>query len=151
MTVRVRVCLAILIVAASACSPHPDARDVSTGRADQSGEVVAEIGVIEGPEEFVFGRIVGVAADPAGHVYVLDEQTSDLRVYSPSGDFLKVVAREGDGPGSARSHRPLRSSARASAAPSPFSSLPQRPDEIRRLSPSVRRTRCVSSRSSPPS
>lgn len=64
--------------------------------------MVAEIGVVEGPEPFVFGRIVGVAADPVGHVYVLDEQTSDLRVYSPSGDFLKVVAREGDGPGRIR-------------------------------------------------
>lgn len=93
--------LAALVVA-SACSPQPDARDVSTDRAEQSAEVVAEIGVIEGPEQFVFGRIVGVAADPAGHVYVLDEQTSDLRVYSPSGDFLKVVAREGDGPGEIR-------------------------------------------------
>lgn len=102
MTMRARVLPLMAVLALPACSEQRDTPDLSSAVGEQSAEAVVEIGVIDGPEHFVFGRIVGVAMDPAGHIYVLDEQASNLRVYSASGDFLEVLAREGDGPGEIR-------------------------------------------------
>jgi hypothetical protein len=52
-------------------------------------------------EEF-FGVIAQVATDPAGNVYLLDRQLSEVRVFSPEGDYLRTIGREGEGPGEFR-------------------------------------------------
>ncbi len=49
-----------------------------------------------------FGLVKDMAVDHAGNVYVLDYQLSQLKVYSPDGEFLRTIGREGDGPGEFR-------------------------------------------------
>ena len=58
-------------------------------------------GESENEEEF-FGVIVRVTTDPKGNIYVLDNQLSEVKVYDPSGKFLKKIGREGEGPGEFR-------------------------------------------------
>jgi len=60
------------------------------------------IGVLEGPDHYVFGRIHSLAVGPDGSIYVFDAQATELRKYARDGTFLTVVGREGGGPGEYR-------------------------------------------------
>lgn len=57
----------------------------------------------EDDEDVLFGIIGQVQVDDDGNIYLLDQQLSDVKVYSPDGEFLKTLSREGDGPGEIRS------------------------------------------------
>jgi hypothetical protein len=46
-----------------------------------------------------FGLITQVVVDDAGDIYLLDTQLSQVYVYSPTGELLKTLSREGEGPG----------------------------------------------------
>lgn len=62
-------------------------------------EPVAMVGELEGAVEYLFGRIVGVAVDGDGTIYVADEIGSSVRAYDPTGTYLGLVGSEGEGPG----------------------------------------------------
>lgn len=47
----------------------------------------------------IFGIIADLAVDAAGRLYVLDSQLSELRVFSPDGEYLRTIGRPGQGPG----------------------------------------------------
>lgn len=51
----------------------------------------------EGPD--LFGEIVDLAVDPAGRIYVLEEQAQELRVFGPDGTYVRTIGRQGQGPG----------------------------------------------------
>jgi hypothetical protein len=53
-------------------------------------------------DENFFGAISKVIADEAGNVYLLDTQLAEVRVYSPQGEFLRTLGRQGEGPGEVR-------------------------------------------------
>ena len=40
--------------------------------------------------------------DDDGNIYLLDSQLSEVKVFSPDGEPLKTLSREGDGPGEFR-------------------------------------------------
>ena len=50
-------------------------------------------------EDFVFGFIVDVACDTLGNTYLLDFQQQETYVFDPTGKFLFVRGRKGEGPG----------------------------------------------------
>ena len=54
----------------------------------------------DGPEGF--GDIHDIAVDPAGHIYVLDVGSKEVRVFGREGVYLRTMARDGDGPGEIR-------------------------------------------------
>lgn len=60
------------------------------------------IGVLEGAEEYMFGRIWRVAAGLDGSIFVLDGQLPVIRMYDANGDFLRNVGGKGEGPGEYR-------------------------------------------------
>jgi hypothetical protein len=60
---------------------------------------VTRIGVLDGPPEAVFGRIVGARIDGRGNVYILDQQANELRVFDKSGAFVARSSGRGQGPG----------------------------------------------------
>lgn len=64
---------------------------------DEDTRVV--IGEVEGPGEYVFGRISDVVVDPQGHIHVADPQATEIRIFSPAGGFVRRLGREGEGPG----------------------------------------------------
>ena len=53
--------------------------------------------------DVLFGLIDDVARDADGVSYLLDSQLSTVHVFSPEGDYLRSIGREGDGPGEFRS------------------------------------------------
>jgi hypothetical protein len=53
-------------------------------------------------DEVFFGVISRVMADDDGNVYLLDSQLSEVQVFSPAGEYLRTLSREGDGPGEVR-------------------------------------------------
>lgn len=59
----------------------------------------ASIGVLEGAEEYIIGRIGGVAITPEGTVLLVDEQAKALREYEADGSYLRTIGRAGSGPG----------------------------------------------------
>jgi len=56
-------------------------------------------GSVEGDPNFVFGDVRGVEAGLDGTIYVLDYLASEIRAFDSSGQFLRKVASEGEGPG----------------------------------------------------
>lgn len=85
----------------------PQTSDTVVVQADQlpawgaDAAVVEElrIGALEGPPEYTFGMVRGVAVAPDGGVYVADMQVPALREYGGDGRYLRDVGREGQGPG----------------------------------------------------
>jgi hypothetical protein len=53
-------------------------------------------------EDVIFGRIVDIKRGPDGNTYVLDNQLCQVGVFSPEGEHLRDLSREGDGPGELR-------------------------------------------------
>ena len=57
------------------------------------------VGELDGPEEYLFGSVYGIAVDDDGRLFVLDGQARTIRVYGPNGTYVETLARRGDGPG----------------------------------------------------
>ena len=57
------------------------------------------IGVLEGEEQYQFGRLRAIAVDGNGNMYAFDSHVPVLRVYGPDGAWLRDIGREGEGPG----------------------------------------------------
>jgi 6-bladed beta-propeller protein len=57
------------------------------------------IGQIDGEEETAFGDVSHVAVVDDGHFFVFDSQVPRLMRFSPAGEFLGAIGREGQGPG----------------------------------------------------
>ena len=58
-------------------------------------------GYSDDPDEF-FGVISRIITDEEGNVYLLDSQLSEIKIFSPDGEFLNTIGREGEGPGEFR-------------------------------------------------
>ena len=56
------------------------------------------IGVADGDERYLFGRIEGLALGPRDRIYVADALFGTVRAYSPAGDFLFPIGGRGEGP-----------------------------------------------------
>lgn len=57
------------------------------------------IGMMDGPDEYVFGDPSGLGVMDDGTILVLDYQVPVLRAFASDGTFLHNIGREGDGPG----------------------------------------------------
>lgn len=58
-------------------------------------------GDTDNDDEF-FGVIVRIMTDDPGNVYLLDMQLAQVNVFSPNGEFIRSIGREGEGPGEFR-------------------------------------------------
>jgi len=64
-------------------------------------EAVLEVrlGSANGAPEEAFGVVSDLAADDDGNVYVLDQRADAVRVFAPSGEYLRTIGQRGPGPG----------------------------------------------------
>jgi hypothetical protein len=53
-------------------------------------------------DEIFFGMPTQILEDKEGNAYVLDTQVSEIVVFSPEGEYLQTIGREGEGPGEFR-------------------------------------------------
>ena len=57
------------------------------------------VGLLDGPDEYIFGNITGAVRLEDGSVVVADEQSHEVRKYDAGGRHLWTSGREGEGPG----------------------------------------------------
>ncbi|MEX2285252.1 MAG: 6-bladed beta-propeller [Gemmatimonadota bacterium] len=57
------------------------------------------IGRMEGEDPDLFGQPWAVEQDELGRIYVLDQQSKDVRVFAADGKHLRTIGRPGGGPG----------------------------------------------------
>lgn len=104
---RTRSLLATWLALGLAAVPAAAAPRVDNGAEPAEGRRTIELKELwraggEDDEEIFFGSIAGVQRDGAGQFYILDSQQSNVQVYSPTGEHLATLGREGDGPGEVR-------------------------------------------------
>jgi hypothetical protein len=80
---------------------------VKNGAEPAGGTAVLELEEVwrvggEDDEESIFGIINKVLIDDDQNIYLLDGQLSEIKVYSPAGELINTIGREGDGPGEFR-------------------------------------------------
>ncbi len=103
MNVRWIALFALVACPALANAGLPDAVRIPNGPQPAEGvtrldlEELWRAGGLNG--DLLFGLIADVAADAAGNVYVLDNQLCQVRVFSPRGEHLRDLSRQGEGPG----------------------------------------------------
>jgi hypothetical protein len=61
--------------------------------------LVYTVGLVDGPDPEVFGRIAAVAFDARDRLYVLDSQARRISVFDERGRFVRTIGRPGEGPG----------------------------------------------------
>ena len=57
------------------------------------------VGELDGPEDYLFGRIASVARDGAGNLVVADSRAGEIRVFDARGRHLRTFGGMGEGPG----------------------------------------------------
>ncbi|WP_420448280.1 hypothetical protein [Candidatus Palauibacter sp.] len=67
------------------------------------GEPTFEVGDVAGDERYEFDLVRGVTLLSDGSVAVADRGTASVRIFSPTGEYLRSMGREGAGPGEFRS------------------------------------------------
>lgn len=50
-------------------------------------------------EDVLLGIVTRVLLDAKGNLYLLDQQMSEVKVFSPAGELVNTLGRQGDGPG----------------------------------------------------
>ena len=80
---------------------YPDLPAIdSVGPGVTDVQIDLRFGSREGDDpNFIFGNIRGIQAASDGTIYVLDYQAVEVRAFSPDGEYLRTIARRGEGPG----------------------------------------------------
>jgi len=108
--VRALVALSLLLVFGTGCSSHENdaGADAGSGLAKDAGEgwkaggewtlhEVTRIGSADDPAH-AFSRIVDLALDGMGRVWVADRQENRIGVFAPEGRHVRSLGRPGRGP-----------------------------------------------------
>jgi hypothetical protein len=96
------VFVSLLIPAICRAEDRPIPREIHNAEPSQGTQTfdLRELWRVGGEdEEVIFGRIVDLAKGPDGNFYVLDNQLCQVMVFSPEGEHLRDLSREGEGPG----------------------------------------------------
>lgn len=88
---------AIMLIIAAGCSEEIPAADTSSGNVIL--QMSGSIGEEAGNEQYVFGAIESMCETPDGNIALLDRAYSEVRVFSPQGEYIRTIGREGSGPG----------------------------------------------------
>lgn len=92
--------LLLLVCAIGVCACSSEDETAEAPRPEpRVAEVDDTIGVAEGEEPYMFGRISGITLDERGRVYVSDRQAHEVRVFDAEGTFLFAIGGQGEGPG----------------------------------------------------
>lgn len=62
------------------------------------GSIDLSIGGTDADDNSSFGQLSGLAVDKSGRIFTADAQDNQIRVFSPTGDFVTRIGRVGSGP-----------------------------------------------------
>ena len=95
-----------LIIALGGGSAAAEAPHAANGAAPRDGLRVLELRELwhrgHEDDDIIFGSISSVQTGPDGNIYVLDQQQSQVCVFDAAGELLRILSREGEGPGETR-------------------------------------------------
>lgn len=57
------------------------------------------IGTVEGDPEYQFGQVGLIAVDSRERIYVIDMMARNIRVFTPTGEYIQTIGGPGEGPG----------------------------------------------------
>src|SRR5688500_10429540 len=60
---------------------------------------VVRIGMADGPDEYVFSKLVGILFLPGDEILIADGTAHELRIFDVRGQFVRKTGRRGGGPG----------------------------------------------------
>lgn len=99
---KLSIALALAIAVVTGCGggeTEPISEHVQGIEERVSIVITDSIGVELGDSNYVFASIDALAHGPDGNIYALDKGACCVKVYSPRGDFIRTISRDGDGPG----------------------------------------------------
>lgn len=82
----------------AACGPRAEPGPPADVPVATVGDPVVEIGVVDGPDEYIFATIESVVRLGDGSIGVSDAGATRIGVYDASGRFVRRWGSEGDGP-----------------------------------------------------
>lgn len=91
--------LGALVAAAAGCAPPEPDDDADAVWGEATAVEELGIGVEDGPEEHMFGRVSSVAVAGDGTIYATDVAIPIVRAYDRDGSFLRNIGHRGQGPG----------------------------------------------------
>ncbi len=98
--------LTVLAAALAATVAYADIPHVDNPDEPRDGREVLELREVwnrgHEEDEHFFGAINTVEVGPDGGIYVLDTQRAQVCVFDDEGELLRILSREGDGPGETR-------------------------------------------------
>ncbi len=62
-------------------------------------QISDSVGVEMGDENLTFGSIESMCYAPDGNIVLLDRAYSEVLIFTPSGDYIRSIGGQGDGPG----------------------------------------------------
>jgi hypothetical protein len=103
---RIPILLLLLMVAGAGELGAAEPPHVDNGELPRDGRQVLELTERwhrgHDDDDLIFGAINTVATGPDGNIYVLDQQQSQVFVFDGEGTLLRILSREGEGPGESR-------------------------------------------------
>ena len=98
---KLSIALALAIAVMTGCGGETEPISVDIQEIEERVSIIItdSIGVELGDSNYVFASIDALAHGPDGNIYVLDRGACCVKVYSPGGEFIKRISREGNGPG----------------------------------------------------
>lgn len=98
------LCILAVLMLANLATAEPV--HVQGGRESRDGRQIVQPRQLwqrgDESDDLIFGSISSVQVGPDGSVYVLDQQLSQVCVFSPEGELVRTLSREGEGPGETR-------------------------------------------------
>ncbi len=87
----------------------PHVRNPSTPPQGVETLHLQEIWSVGGPgeEDVLFGLVSDIGGDEDGNCYIMDAQLCQVHVYSPEGQWMRTLFRQGEGPGEVQSPRDM--------------------------------------------
>jgi hypothetical protein len=109
-TIGIAINVLLALAASSALAEWPGQMEVTEGvthvlnpESPTDGETVLELQELwrvgDDEEDIFFGVIGQLLHDESGNIYLLDSQLSEIMIFTPDGEYLQSIGREGEGPG----------------------------------------------------
>ncbi|MFZ5519486.1 MAG: NHL repeat-containing protein [Candidatus Zhuqueibacterota bacterium] len=62
-------------------------------------EQIFSVGSLNADDDYLFSWVQDITTDSAGTIYVCDSQEHRIQVYNKSGEYIRTIGRQGQGPG----------------------------------------------------
>lgn len=95
----INVSLGLLLISSVACGDSSSAGDTAGGVASWKLTEEVRLGALDGGGPEQFGSSVALEVHPNGTLYIADQQSAEVRMFTREGDHIGSLGGKGSGPG----------------------------------------------------